>query len=205
MESLATILGQRRRRRHLGLRRAAAALAIPERYLRAIEAGEFQKIPAGYRQLYIRDYARWLGLNEDNALALFRRDFRGGAFNHSFLKDRFLSSWGRLLANWQALFLIGFISLLAAYLGFEYYRFQRPPAISLGRLPAVTANQTLVVRGSVSRAIVLRLNDQPLFLDKDGHFQKKVILTKGDNWLYLEAVSPAGKKVEMKRKVVFRP
>ncbi len=205
MESLATILVQHRRRRHLGLNRAAESLAIPEHYLRAIESGDFQKIPAGYRQLYIRDYARWLGLNGDHALALFRRDFRGGKTERFFLKEHFFSSWSKLLANWQALFLVGFVLLLVIYLGFEYYRFQRPPAVNLNYLPAITSNQTLIIKGRAYRTVVLRFNGQPLLLDEKGHFQKKVMLVKGDNWLSIEAVSPAGKKIRLRKKIVFRP
>ncbi len=205
MENLAVILRQRRRQRHLGLGRAAAELAIPEHYLRALENGDFQKIPAGYRRLYLRDYARLLGLNEEHALALYRRDFRGSKTVRPLLREQFFSSWEKLLANWQQLFLIAFIFLLAAYLGFEYYRFQRPPSLVLRPLPQVSHQPTVMVEGTARRAAIVRLNGQPLILDENGHFQKKAVLLKGDNWLDLEAISPAGKKVELKKKVVFRP
>ena len=206
METLAGMLQRRRRERRLSLFKAAAALAIPRRYLQAIEAGNFQFIPPGYRQLYLRDYAHWLGIDEKHALALFRRDYSSVKDadhpSRAFPKNRWVH---KLLANWQLVTIMAFTLLIAGYLGLEYYLFQRPPGLSLQPLPAEVHKPFVVIQGQARRAVTLKLNDKLLLLDEDGNFKKKMMLIKGENWFYLKAVSPSGSETELKKKIVFRP
>ncbi len=197
---------RRRNERRLSLLKAAAALTIPQRYLQAIESGDFQRIPLGYRRLYLRDYARWLGIDEKHALALFRRDYPGAkAASRSFLPPRKNCLIRRLFTNWQFVSITAFILLIIGYLGLEYYLFQRPPDLTLLPLPKKVHSPFIMVKGQAHRAITLKLNNRLLLLDEDGNFKRKVILMKGENWLYFEAVSPSGKKMVLKKEIVFQP
>ena len=66
---LATI----RRNRGISLEQIAEATKISVRSLRAIEGGEFQKLPGGiYNTSYIRQYARAIDFDEAELLAFYR-------------------------------------------------------------------------------------------------------------------------------------
>lgn len=66
-----------RRQRGVSLAEIAASTRISVRYLRAIESGEFEKLPGGvYNTNYIRQYARAIDFSEDDLLRFYRRKAR---------------------------------------------------------------------------------------------------------------------------------
>lgn len=70
-------LGAIRRQRGVSLAEIAASTRISTRYLRAIESGEFEKLPGGvYNINYIRQYARAIDFSEDDLLQFYRRKAR---------------------------------------------------------------------------------------------------------------------------------
>jgi cytoskeletal protein RodZ len=65
-------LSERRRKRGVSLEQISEATKIGMRALRAIEAGEFQKLPGGvYSTSYIRQYAKAIGVDESQILAIY--------------------------------------------------------------------------------------------------------------------------------------
>jgi len=61
-----------RRRKDISLEQIAEATKIGVRSLRAIESGEFKKLPGGiYSTSYIRQYARAIDFDESQILALY--------------------------------------------------------------------------------------------------------------------------------------
>ena len=66
---LATI----RRNRGISLEQIAESTKINIRSLKAIEGGDFQKLPGGiYNTSYIRQYAKAIDFDEDELLAFYR-------------------------------------------------------------------------------------------------------------------------------------
>jgi cytoskeletal protein RodZ len=71
---LATI----RRNRGISLEQIAESTKISVRSLRAIEQGEFRKLPGGiYNTSYIRQYARAIDYDEAAILAVYHREMNG--------------------------------------------------------------------------------------------------------------------------------
>ena len=65
-------LTERRRKRGVSLEQISNTTKIGMRALRAIEAGEFQKLPGGvYSTSYIRQYAKAIGVDEAQILAIY--------------------------------------------------------------------------------------------------------------------------------------
>lgn len=74
MENDNSVLGLAsiRRNRRVSLEQIAECTKISVRFLRAIESGEFQKLPGGiYNTSYIRQYARAIDFNEVDLLAYY--------------------------------------------------------------------------------------------------------------------------------------
>jgi cytoskeletal protein RodZ len=67
-----------RERKGLTLERMEAETKISRRFLRAIEAGEFEELPGGiFTVSYIRQYARAIDYDEEDLLACYRTRMGG--------------------------------------------------------------------------------------------------------------------------------
>ncbi len=71
MKEFFEALKQEREKRGITLQELHERTRLPLRILQAIEAGDLQKLPTGYDRLYIRRYAKEIGLNPDEVA----RDF----------------------------------------------------------------------------------------------------------------------------------
>jgi cytoskeletal protein RodZ len=70
--SLFFIAAAKRREKGISLDQIAAATKISVRLLRAIEEGDFRKLPGGiYNTSYIRQYARAIDVDECELVALY--------------------------------------------------------------------------------------------------------------------------------------
>ena len=75
---IAGILGVRDWRQHrgIGLEHIAESTKLSVRLLRAIEDGEFEKLPGGiYNTNYIRQYANAIGFDEQDLLSYYRQSY----------------------------------------------------------------------------------------------------------------------------------
>src|ERR1700722_12303132 len=68
MTSIGDTLRRERERRHLELDQVSRELKISHRFLEAIEKEDFDQLPAGvFAKSFVRQYARMLGLDEEEA------------------------------------------------------------------------------------------------------------------------------------------
>jgi cytoskeleton protein RodZ len=74
MSSIGETLRRERERRNLGLEQISRELKISARFLEAIEGEHFEKLPGGvFARSFVRQYARMLGLDEDEMAAEVQR------------------------------------------------------------------------------------------------------------------------------------
>jgi cytoskeleton protein RodZ len=74
MSSIGETLRRERLRRNLGLDQISRELKISTRFLDAIEQERFERLPAGvFAKSFVRQYARYLGLDEDDVVAEVQR------------------------------------------------------------------------------------------------------------------------------------
>jgi cytoskeleton protein RodZ len=74
MSSIGETLRRERLRRNLGLDQISRELKISTRFLDAIEQERFERLPAGvFAKSFVRQYARYLGLDEDEVVAEVQR------------------------------------------------------------------------------------------------------------------------------------
>lgn len=78
MPTLGEELKQRREARGITLADISEATRIGTRFLKAIESDNYSVLPGGiFTRSFIRAYARQVGMNEDEALALYQQQFTG--------------------------------------------------------------------------------------------------------------------------------
>lgn len=206
----------------LTITEASSKLGIPEKYINAIENEEFEMVPAGYLNIYVRDYALYLGIDATKAVALLRRDNpecaseatksrrklpgRNQKINYKKAENIFSNIFSLLgLGSWQFISFSLIILLALGFLGFQYLRFNKPPKVILNDLPEVVTSQELYIQGKTNPEVLLKINDQATYINNDGSFSQKVLLVEGENIIFFEAESPSKQIIKFEEKVVFLP
>ncbi|MGQ9556449.1 MAG: hypothetical protein ACUVTU_00655 [Desulfurispora sp.] len=83
--------------------------------------------------------------------------------------------------------------------------YQPPPPRLLVVAPAASDTEILMVSGKAAPEDILYVNSTPVRPGKEGHFTVPVRLKPGQNEITVLAVSPAGGRSEVKKKVSFHP
>src|SRR5712691_8977075 len=79
MSKLGDQLRAQRERKGITLGQAAADTRIREKFLKALEDGDYQSLPgAVYTRGFLRNYAEYLDLETDELVALFQQERGGG-------------------------------------------------------------------------------------------------------------------------------
>lgn len=132
MKTAGQILTQTRKRKRIGLDRAAKATRIKTDYLQALEEDNYQKLPSlTSAKGFLKNYAEFLGLSSEKILAVFRRDFSGDKAGEllSQEKARPLTSlkltWTPRLTTIVVIFILG--SLFLAYLIWQHLSLTTAP------------------------------------------------------------------------------
>jgi len=198
MYQASLILKNARQNRDLEISDICKKLKISSKYLEAIESenrNEFPEEP--YCSLIIKDYANFLGLNGEDILSLFRRDFaalsKSKTANHHqwFLTPQF---------TFKIAVVLSFV-FFASYLVVEYLKFNHPPVLKVNWPEKSAIKQTSFdLTGITDADSTIRINNDLVIVDPSGAFEKKIILSGSDSSkIVVEAKSPNGKtKVEEK-------
>lgn len=89
-QGIGTLLARARHQHDLDMEMVANRLHIRRRYLEAIETGELDALPGdAYARGYVRSYARFLGLDSEEAVACFNEELSGVPTNkrHRFIPE----------------------------------------------------------------------------------------------------------------------
>jgi hypothetical protein len=224
--TLAERLIAARERKGIDLGRAERDTRIRTAHLRALEAGDHSALPSDvYSRGFVRTYARYLELDPDDLVGLWRRERAGsrteevvdvGRSIHArraiaYPRRRVTLSPGVLLA----LLLTVLIAAFAIYLTVQVLRVARPPSLVV-TAPAVailSVNDSLrsyVLRGtSIAGAIVSVAtpgrDPYRVSAGTDGSWAAEVALRRGPNEFDISATDPAtGKSAENTAKVLIR-
>ena len=165
-------------------------LKIPVKYLAAIEDEDVKNFPQEpYCSLTVKDYADYLGLNGQEMLSFFRRDFEQKKRNKSIKK-----SGVSFTPQFTFRFLIGVIIIFFVfYLTSEYIKFNRPPKLKIN-WPETVTNQGFDLTGITDPDSTIRINEDLIIVGANGSFQKKIqVGSDSDLKITVESKSPSGK------------
>ena len=165
-------------------------LKVPPKHLLAIESEDVANFPQEpYCSLIVKDYANFLGLNGQEILSFFRRDF---AQKHQ-PKNSSLSRFGFTPQLTFSLAIIFSIIIFSVYLIFEFIKFNQPPRLVVNWPKEVISSSTLDLSGTTDSESTIKINDSLILINPDGSFTKKINLNKGDNQIIVQSQSPNGK------------
>lgn len=194
MITVGEVLKKQRESLSKSIKEVSIDTKIQQRFIEYIESNQFDKFDSSvYAQGFIKIYAKYLNLDEDRILAIYRRSIPQFQQNSSNLvlkksgsKIRNINITPRKIAILiSSFFLIGII----VYIGYQIYKFQSPPVINIAspERDSVTKNETELVSGSVDIESSLFINDTPIELDDSLQFNDDVTLNPGVNIITIRA------------------
>lgn len=202
-------LKRERERLSLTLAAVAAQTGVSEKYLAALENGEYTVIPGEvYRKKFLESYATALSLPVADVYTLYERE-RKVVVGKDVRKHRVLRQPS--VVNLRTFFVRGGIAalvlLLAGYLTVKVLGVLTPPDLVITQ-PAADARVTdekLRVEGATAPEATVKLNGQEVFLDADGGFTEDITLTEGLNILSVTAKKDNSKPRTVVRNIVYDP
>ena len=184
----------------ISLSELAKATRIRVEYLKALEANEFSQLPAAtFVKAYINNYARVLDFDPEPLIRLLRRDFKESA-QGQLVPTEFLTPLLRKQVFFTPItttvlsLAVAFLTVLA-YVGFQWYKFQQPPDVSIAKPEEFqTVGPQAEVRGTTAPDTTVIINEQPIALQPDGSFAAVVSFQQeGLNTITVQATDPRGK------------
>lgn len=197
-------LKEERLKKGLSLEDISKSTKIKPSFLEYIENCQYQKLPsASYASGFVKNYAKVLGFEEEEVMALFRREFdsekaykvlpKGFEQKEDFSSEPF--------RNRRFLFLVATVfSLFILYILFQYrYAFLNPPLeIVNPRENAVVNSSFVKVTGKTDSNVTVYINKDLISVDQNGNFEKTISVFPGKSIIEIKAISKFLKQTDKK-------
>ncbi len=209
MKSVGTILKHSREKRKISIEELMATTKIPREYIEAIEHDEFERLPSEVATRgFITLYASTVGVAEQSALAVYRRDKNTGERDTtSRLSRRFFVMGKKRLFSGFLWVLIGGMAL-----GFTLYglvilhNLRQAPPLTI-RIPENQAHvvSPFIVRGQTLTDAVVEVDGEAVGVTQDGEFAKELDLAPGPHVITVRAKGRNGKENFEQRTITVDP
>jgi cytoskeletal protein RodZ len=220
VSTLGEQLRAQRERKGITLEQAAADTRIREKFLTALEGGDYPALPgAVYTRGFLRNYAEYLDLETAELVALFQQERSGAPPEPNPKRSNFKAY--RPVVHQSLIFrpvifvpviVIAFVGLFVGYLYYQFSTFAVKPRLEITE-PAtdlVVTNGSLVLRGVTVPEGRLTVSVIPgpdiidLKPDADGHFSVTIALKPGANHIEAEILDTSGKTNRVSRTVQYQ-
>lgn len=211
MRTVGQILKETREAKFYSLEEVEKAIKIRKEILIALEADDYQKLPPPtFVQGFIKNYAKFLGLDKEKLLAIFRREFPENrkkpyimdAFANPVTETKLKITPGRVLGLAVGLVVLSFF----VYLWLQFHQFIGPPTLILNSPvdQQTTDNAAIFVEGKTDPEMKILINGQNIAVDGSGAFKEEVTLSSEVNKISVQAISKFGQKQTLDRTVYLK-
>lgn len=211
MRTVGQILKEEREAKFYTLDEIEKATKIRKELLEALESDDYTKLPPPtFVQGFIKNYGKFLGLNTEKLLAVFRREF-----SDRKNPPKIMDAWKSPLkekrirltpTKFVSALVIFLILAFFAYLWFEYRFLVGAPYLELSQPPdqiSVTSDIVSVV-GKTEPEVKIDINNQDVSVDSKGSFSQDVRLTESSTIITVRAVAKSGKETKIERTVFLK-
>lgn len=184
MQKLGELLKSTREEKKISLRDAANATKIRQSLLEALENNDYGVFTSDtHLKSFLRSYANFLNINEDKALALYRRERQLPEENVEYIETRSNANplvtniTHQLLSIRTLIFLaiILFIGVVIAFFYSQWVVFTRPPTLLITSPSenSVITDENFVIEGVTDNTFVKVVVDgnEASFTDANGRFK----------------------------------
>lgn len=217
MARLGDALRERREHKGVTMQQAAEDTRIREKFLQAIESGDYQSLPGTvYTKGFLRNYAQYLGLDAEEMLALYTGERGGADPARTFAPMRPLVKRSFIFTPTVLVpvIVLGGILLFIAYFYYQFTSFAVAPHVDITDPPGDAVSQTAeyLVKGKTNPDGRITVSVSP-GLDAlgdvkpapDGTFSVNVPLKPGPNHIEVRVLDAAGKLATATRTVTLNP
>ena len=212
-------LRAQRERKGITLEQAAADTRIREKFLKALEDGDYPSLPgAVYTRGFLRNYADYLDLETDELVVLYQQE-RGGGPPEPTPKRTFKPY--RPVVHQSFIFrpvvfvpvlVLAFVGLFLGYIYYQFTTFATLPKLEIldPSSDGLAASSDLVVRGVTvpGGRVTITVIPGSEFIDihsgNDGSFDTRVALSPGSNHVVVEVQDSAGKTNRVSRTIQYQ-
>ncbi len=201
MLSVGKLLKDARERKKLSLRDVEKSIKVREQFIRALEEDRWDLFTSRiYVTGILKNYSRFLGLDERKILAFFRREYE--RIEEIKFKEKVSTSY--LSSDSKKTIIVGFVFvciLLAAYFSYQLFQYFRPPSIQILSPNTTTFKRELVVKvvGKTEKEAVVTIMGERIYQNKEGIFEYTMPLKQKENNLSIEVVGANGKTTILKK------
>ena len=198
-----------RQRQGESLEQVSQVIKIRPSMLQSIEQGQFFGLTDPlYLKGFIRAYTAHVGLQDEDVLPFFRREYDEQEHQQQQLKQPLAPIEPKKPKISPGWLVVGFLAVaIMILIGYSYQQY-----VSLALTPSLKVdspqNETvakggqIVASGKTDPDATLSLNGQALQLNPDGYFNITVSLAAGINNLQFRSVNKLGKETHLQRTVV---
>lgn len=201
MLSVGRLLRDARERQKISLKDVEKRIKVREQFIVALENDKWYTFTSHiYVTGILKNYSRFLGLDERKILAFFRREYERS--EELKFKERISKSY--LSPDSKKTLIGGFIFicvLLLGYFSFQMFQFLKPPTIQiLSPKTTVFKRESMVkVVGKTDKEAVITIMGERIYQNKEGVFEYVMPLKSKDNALSIEVIGANGKKTTLER------
>ena len=216
MARLGEALRAERERMGLTLEQAAEDTRIREKFLRALENGDYQTLPGTvYTKGFLRNYAGYLRLDPDELIRQFQTERGTPDAPRSFEPMKPIMRRSVILtpAVLVPVAVLAAVALFLAYLYYQFTTFAVPPRIEIDEPAgdAIVQTAEYTVRGRTvpdAKAITIRVLPGGETISDvrpaaDGSFSARVPLTPGANHVEIKVTDATGKPNQASRTIRY--
>ena len=199
------LLKNARTTQNLTLSQVEKAIKIRASFLKALEEGDYFALPSSaYVRGFVKNYAEFLGLPTESILARLRREL--DEKNQSLLPRGVEKEYSQPSIRISAFYLlVGFLLVsFFSYLFFQYRGFLGNPTLEV-KSPTqneIVRDTTVTVLGRTDPDSSVKINGELVEVSKNGNFQKKLTVFKGNYTLVITAKNRFGRETSITRTIV---
>jgi cytoskeletal protein RodZ len=194
-------LQQARIDKGLTLEDVAKSTKIKTEFLSYIENGEYKKLPsASYAHGFVRNYARFLNLPDEEILALFRREFdegkaykvlpKGFEQKDEFPHPKFKIRQAVLISIIVVIFFVG-------YLLFQYRDAFLDPSLTItSPKEGVISSSQIKIAGKTDSNSTVYINQDAVTVDGNGNFEKVIDVFPGKSTVVVKVINKFSRETE---------
>ena len=195
------------------MQQAAEDTRIREKFLRAIESGDYQSLPGTvYTKGFLRNYAQYLNLDAEEMLAFYTGERGGSEPVRSFAPMKPLVKRSFIFTP-TVLVPVVVLAGIVLFIGYVYYQFTNfavAPHVEItdppGDAVSQTAEYTVKGRTNPEGRITVRVSPGQDTINNvtpasDGTFSVIVPLKPGPNHIEIQVLDPAGKLAQASRSI----
>ncbi len=211
MRTIGQILKETREAKLYTLEDIEKHTKIRKELLKALEEDDFEKLPpTTFIQGFIKNYGKFLGLDTEKLLAIFRRGFEARlhppvvleSFSNPINKSKFNITPYRVVVAAVALVIIGFF----VYLWIEYRQFVGAPSLQVSspQDQQTVDIPSVAVEGQTEPEVKVAINNQQVGVGSDGKFHEEIKLSSSINTIIITATGKFGQTSKVERTVILK-